>query len=211
MDSPRQTLTKGITQQNTRTFTDDVENSNKNRLSTHVKIERNEEGDAFVCFYSSKSVFSNHHLSSFVIHDVEFNCSEQYFIYKKARTFKDKKAARKILKETNPVKQKQLGRQVQNFDKVIWDEKGYHYMKKALKAKFGQSRQMKRILLSTEDATLVECAPRDRLWGIGYGIDNPNRLNKASWRGKNLLGKALMEVRASLRRSDRKKRSTDKS
>jgi predicted NAD-dependent protein-ADP-ribosyltransferase YbiA (DUF1768 family) len=39
----------------------------------------------------------------------------------------------------------------------------------------------------------------DRIWGIGMGGDNPAAGNPAKWKGENLLGFALMEVREKLR------------
>uniref|UniRef100_A0AC35U8R3 DUF1768 domain-containing protein n=1 Tax=Rhabditophanes sp. KR3021 TaxID=114890 RepID=A0AC35U8R3_9BILA len=163
-----------------------------------INIERNEQGESFVCFYSKNSVFSNHYPCSFTVDDIQFNCSEQYFIYGKAITFKDKKMAKDILMENDPVKQKRLGRKVKDFDKVVWDKEGYNCMKRGLKAKFSQNKDLEEILLSTKDAFIVECAARDRLWGIGCGISNPDRLNRKAWKGQNLLGKVLMEVRSSL-------------
>ena len=38
------------------------------------------------------------------------------------------------------------------------------------------------------------------IWGIGLGKDNEKAHNIASWRGKNLLGFALMEVRDEIRK-----------
>lgn len=42
---------------------------------------------------------------------------------------------------------------------------------------------------------MVEASPRDRLWGIGMGAKNPLALDRKNWRGKNLLGKVITEVR----------------
>lgn len=47
----------------------------------------------------------------------------------------------------------------------------------------------------TGNATLAECAVKDRIWGIGLSMKNPMRLDKAKWNGQNLLGYALMMVR----------------
>jgi len=40
----------------------------------------------------------------------------------------------------------------------------------------------------------------DTIWGIGLGKDNEKAQNIAMWRGKNLLGFALMEVRDEIRK-----------
>ena len=42
---------------------------------------------------------------------------------------------------------------------------------------------------------IVEASPRDRIWGIGMGAKNENATNPTAWRGRNLLGFALMKVR----------------
>jgi len=44
----------------------------------------------------------------------------------------------------------------------------------------------------------VEASPRDRIWGIGMGRDNPSVERPSQWRGHNLLGFALMQARAIL-------------
>jgi predicted NAD-dependent protein-ADP-ribosyltransferase YbiA (DUF1768 family) len=41
----------------------------------------------------------------------------------------------------------------------------------------------------------VEASPRDRRWGIGLSVTNPNIDDPANWRGRNLLGKVITEVR----------------
>lgn len=47
---------------------------------------------------------------------------------------------------------------------------------------------------------LVEAAGRDTIWGIGLGKSNPKSLDPGKWRGLNLLGFALTEVREELSR-----------
>jgi len=66
-------------------------------------------------------------------------------------------------------------------------------------AKFGQNQPLRDYLLSSGDAILVEAAPRDRFWGIGLGRDHPALHDPLRWRGRNLLGFALVTVRAVLR------------
>lgn len=56
---------------------------------------------------------------------------------------------------------------------------------------------LRALLLATGERELVEAAPRDRVWGIGFG-ESEAEGNRGRW-GQNLLGKVLMEVRARLR------------
>jgi predicted NAD-dependent protein-ADP-ribosyltransferase YbiA (DUF1768 family) len=65
-------------------------------------------------------------------------------------------------------------------------------------AKFSQNPDMLRQLLATGDRILVEASPLDRIWGIGLRGDDPRASDRASWQGLNLLGEALMRVRATL-------------
>ena len=51
-------------------------------------------------------------------------------------------------------------------------------------------------LLAAEAAG--ERSPRDRIWGIGMGRNNPSVERPSEWRGRNLLGFALMQARAVL-------------
>jgi predicted SnoaL-like aldol condensation-catalyzing enzyme len=46
---------------------------------------------------------------------------------------------------------------------------------------------------------LAECSLYDKKRGIGIDINDPDRLVIAKWKGKNLLGRILMEVREELR------------
>jgi ribA/ribD-fused uncharacterized protein len=61
--------------------------------------------------------------------------------------------------------------------------------------------QLRAQLLDTEDRELVEAAPRDRTWGIGFGAVNAGA-QRHRW-GKNLLGQALVIVRKRLQEEAR--------
>ena len=62
-------------------------------------------------------------------------------------------------------------------------------------AKHLAKSKLKKMLKNTGDAMLAECAVRDKIWGIGLSMSDPKRLNIDEWRGQNLLGYALMQVR----------------
>ncbi len=80
----------------------------------------------------------------------------------------------------------------------MWKARAREIVTQGNAHKFAQHDDLKAYLLSTGDAVLVEAAPRDQIWGIGLGQDNPKALDPKQWRGQNLLGFALMDVRAKL-------------
>ncbi len=57
---------------------------------------------------------------------------------------------------------------------------------------------LKHLLLETAERALVEASPFDRIWGIGFTAADAVRTPKKEW-GQNLLGEALMRVRARIR------------
>ena len=65
-------------------------------------------------------------------------------------------------------------------------------------AKFSQNDELRKRLIDTGDSTLAECAVKDKIWGIGLSMTDPDRMDIAKWRGQNLLGYALMMVRSRL-------------
>jgi len=128
----------------------------------------------------------------------EFKSSEQLFMWFKAEYFKDHSTADLILNALTPKDAKNLGRQVKNYDDKVWDMVRYDFMKTAVYEKFNQNPDLKKKLLDPElDGKLfVEASPYDCIWGVGVGEDEA--VNPKKWRGKNLLGKILGEVREEL-------------
>ena len=68
-----------------------------------------------------------------------------------------------------------------------WQKVKIDVMRKVLAAKFRQDEDLRKSLCKTGTAQLVEASPKDAFWG--YGPDG---------KGKNMLGKLLMELRAEL-------------
>lgn len=57
-----------------------------------------------------------------------------------------------------------------------------------MRAKFTQHDDLKELLLSTDDATLVEHTANDRYWGDG-----------GDGSGRNMLGNILMQIRSEIK------------
>ena len=161
------------------------------------------ETEDYVFFWSGP--FSNWHPSNFSMENsklqvIKFNRAEQAMMYFKAELFGDEDSMGKIMRTNDPSLQKKIGRAVANYDEEVWKEKRYNIVFQLLVEKFKQNSDLKSILLNTGDKCIVECSPYDKIWGIGMGVDQyPEILNKINWKGDNLLGEILMEVRSWLR------------
>jgi ribA/ribD-fused uncharacterized protein len=151
--------------------------------------------EQFTFFWRTKSPFSQWHPSRYRIAGVEFNCAEQYMMFKKAEYFNDIDIMKMIMKATNPNMQKRLGRSVKNFDASHWEHICQQIVYDANYAKFNQNAHLKRTLLATRGTTLVEASPVDPIWGIGLAEDDPRALNRDTWLGQNLLGEILTRIR----------------
>ena len=147
----------------------------------------------------SKSCFSQWYEIEFKKDKHRFISAEHYMMYEKANLFGDKLSCEKILNANNPGEAKDLGRKVIGFNEEVWLKHRFDIVVKVNLAKFSQHPELKEYLLSTEDSVLVEASPVDKLWGIGLSEDNPNKENPNLWKGLNLLGFALMEVREQLK------------
>ena len=148
---------------------------------------------------------SNWHPTHFVVkegrNELEFFNSEQYFMYRKAKTFGDEEIAERILSEgKNPKTAKALGRKVKNYDDSVWNEKRYQVMVDANMYKFSQDEKLKALLMNPEfdGKKFVEASPYDGIWGIKCDEATASD-DESTWNGLNLLGKALDEVRDKLK------------
>ena len=145
-----------------------------------------------------KACLSQWWLSDFVKDGVKYITAEHYMMANKAKLFNDMEVFEKVLTKTSPKDVKDLGRQIKNFDAVVWDSQKYQIVKGGNYLKFSQNESLKQFLIQTKNKVLVEASPADAIWGLGMAEDNMKIKNPSEWRGENLLGFALMEVRNEL-------------
>ncbi|KUP95736.1 NADAR family protein [Thermobifida cellulosilytica] len=124
--------------------------------------------------------------------------AEHYMMAEKARLFGDEATRRRVLEAPHPRAAKELGRRVRGFAEEVWAEHRYAVVVRGNRAKFTQNPDLGAFLAGTGDRVLVEASPVDRIWGIGLAADDERAATVAQWRGLNLLGFALMDVREEL-------------
>ena len=139
-------------------------------------------------FYSTKDAygcFSNFAPLTFRINNKVWKTSEHYF---QAQKFAGTEHEEELRLVASPMVVARMGRSRQRPLRKDWEAVKDDIMREALRAKFTQNEDLKKILLETGDATLVEHTKNDSYWGDG-----------GDGSGKNMLGRLLMELREELK------------
>jgi ribA/ribD-fused uncharacterized protein len=123
-----------------------------------------------------------------------FTSTESLFMYLKAKVFRDDVMAERIA-NAHYDDAKKLGRLIQNFSDEVWERERENAMYIAIKAKLAVDEVFRDTLLSEEykGKIFVEASPTDKVWGIRRSISDAYQGKE--WRGLNLLGKMLTELR----------------
>ena len=143
-----------------------------------------------VYFYDTQEnpygCFTNFSRHGFELDGDWWTTSEHYF---QAQKFAGTPQAEEVRQLPTPREAFNLARDLKHLVRPDWSNVRDSVMLKAVERKFESNADIRTILLSTGDALLVENSPGDSYWGCG-----------ADGKGKNMLGKILMEVREKLRR-----------
>ena len=142
---------------------------------------------------------SNWYPSPFDLDGKHFSSVEQYVMYRKCMIFGDEKSAKAVLDTDDTAQQQAIGRKATGYNGHVWAGMRQMVVFRGLLAKFNQNEALKQQLLDTGDAWLVECAGSDPIWACGLCLTDDKRLDAANWTGDNILGFALMEVRETLK------------
>ncbi len=142
-----------------------------------------------------KSCLSQWWPSPFIVGGITYLTAEHWMMAKKALLFEDEATFNLILQTNKPAIAKELGRTVKNFDAKKWAAQSMDIVTAGNRHKFSQHEDLKQFLLYTGNKIIVEASPADFTWGIGLQQDAAEASNPFKWKGPNLLGFALMEVR----------------
>lgn len=130
--------------------------------------------------------FSNFARYPIRLHGKTWPTSEHFF---QAQKYAGTPREEEIRQAKTPREAARLGRDRKVRLRRDWESVKDAVMREAVLAKFTQHDDLRELLLSTGDATLVEHTQNDSYWGDG-----------GDGSGRNMLGRILMEVRDELRR-----------
>ena len=150
----------------------------------------------FIIFYKDTDILSQWYKCEFKDEkNILYNSAEQYMMAKKALLFEDTNTYQSIMIEKKLSTIKKLGREVKGFNSDIWNKYKEDIVYKANHFKFFQNRELGSYLTSTGSKIIVESNPNDFIWSCGLKPNDENIYDKSKWKGQNLLGEILMQVR----------------
>lgn len=140
-------------------------------------------------FYSDTDeygAFSNFARYEIALRGKRWPTTEHFF---QAMKFEDVASQTEIRCAKTPMIAARMGRDRKRKLRHDWERVKVGIMREAVEAKFRQHAELRALLLSTGDATLVEHTDNDDFWGDG-----------GDGSGRNELGRILMAVREVLGR-----------
>lgn len=167
-------------------------------LRYHALSLHNDD-DEYWPFFTKNDIMSNFYECNVEIGDVKYQSTEQYLFAERARKMKDFDTASKIMKNRSAKICKELGESVPwTGDVENWREFAKNKLKIANTAKYSQNEYLRKYLFKTSPAVLVEASPYDRYWGVGLKKNDANIQNPGAWRGENIMGYLLTDIRDEL-------------
>lgn len=131
----------------------------------------------------------------FSVEGTQYHSVGQYIQAEKARVFGDLEKRKAILAACGKHEILRLGRSVSGYGEKRWKSVAYAVAVYGNYHKFIQDAYCKKVLTDSEGLILVNDDADDLFWGVGYERSEVLISNPEKWRGRNLMGFALMEVR----------------
>lgn len=137
------------------------------------------------------------------LRSVTYHSAKQALAAELAKTFGDDVGFRRAMDAESPAEVSYTMEQATEEKKEItpdtWAANTKRFLYEIQQAKFDQYPELRGRLLATGDALLAVYQPGDELLGIGIPTDDVHAKNPIYWKGQNLLGSVLMEIREKFR------------
>lgn len=129
-----------------------------------------------------------------------YQSAKQAIYAELAKLFEDQPNHEKIMSSETANEITYSVKNISNEDESKWNEAMKKLIYDVNLAKFNQYAELSGRLIETQNAILGAYEPNDSLIGIGIAPENPLAKNPINWGGQNILGKALMEIRETLKK-----------
>lgn len=129
-----------------------------------------------------------------------YQSAKQAIYAELAKLFGDQSNLEKIMSAETADEITYSVKNISNEDESKWNEAMTKLIYDVNLAKFNQYTELSGRLIETKNAILGAYEPNDSLIGIGIAPENPLSKNQINWTGQNILGKALMEIRETLKK-----------
>ena len=157
------------------------------------------------CIYYDKEIFSPYYKCDIVFPSLELpliKCTSvlQAFETCKLLYFENYDKLFFATSTKNPINQIQIGHKILNYDRNKWSSAKYDIMYQIELQKYLQNENLRTELLSEkyDNIEFVYANPLDNWWGTGLGEYTDMIKNKTEWRGKNMHGEILKNVRKNI-------------
>lgn len=138
----------------------------------------------FYCTSTEYGEFSNFARFPIKLRGKKWPTSEHYFQAMKHSSISDRDEIRKA---KTPSEASRQGRDRKKKLRRDWESVKVQIMREVIKAKFTQYPDICELLVSTDEAILIEHTDNDNYWGDG-----------GDGKGRNMLGRLIMELRTEL-------------
>ena len=148
-------------------------------------------------FFTGASPLSNFFRTPYLeIDGQRFSTVEQYLQSEKAYFANKPNIAMDIKSTEDPAICKRLGDGIK-VDDAEWLPVAIDKVFKACRIKFRNDPRANTFLRETGNTVLAEAGP-NLIWGTGAKLNDANVMNIESWKGRNELGKILIQIRTEL-------------
>jgi len=147
--------------------------------------------------------FNNDYRMRFILNKKLFQSVTHYLAYEKAKLLISPMEAERILRVTDFTAMKHEEESLEASNHQSWLDVERNYARKAIYCKFtfNENRELKKHLLSTGDKVIVAAGLRDSYWGIGVSKKLARKVSTSEWKGENVLGFLLTEIRSEIKQT----------